>query len=139
MTRVNLAAPAAREIRILHDGAAAGKVDRAKERLRPDLRTGLQRDPPHRAVQFFARRRVPRPEDHFVLGAARVEESQSRRVAVYERTRQVELLAKSRAQPGRADALGSDDRIPLQNDGLDPRSGGLARCGPSGRPTAYND
>ena len=74
-----------------------------------------------------------------MLDAVCVEESQAGRVAMHERARQVELLAKPRAQPGGADALGSDDGVPLQNDGLEPRLGSLARGGRSGRPAAYND
>jgi hypothetical protein len=136
---MDLAPFAAREVCVFHDNAPARRVERAKERLRANLRAGLPREPPHRAVQLFARRRVPRAEDHFVLDAARVEKSQSRGVAVDQRARQIELLTKARTQPGGADALGSYDRIPLQNYGRKARSGGLACRARSGRPTADND
>jgi hypothetical protein len=78
-------------------------------------------------------------KDHFVLDAARVEESQARRIAMHERARQVELLAEAWSQTGRADALRSDNRVPLENDRLEPRLGRFARRGGPRRSAADND
>jgi hypothetical protein len=53
--------------------------------------------------------------------------------------RQVELLTEARAQPGGADALRADDRVPLENDRRDPAPGRLASGRPPGRSAAYHE
>ena len=60
------------------------------------------------------------------------------RVAVNDRARQIELLAKPGPQAGRAHALGSDDRILLQHERVDAGARGFA-SGRTARGTAPHD
>ena len=55
---------------------------------------------------------------------------------MHDRTRKIEILAEPGPQTGRADALGADHRIALENERFDARSGGFASGGSPGRPTS---
>jgi len=81
------------------------------------MRTLRSRERSHRPVELFARARMTRTEKDLVLASIDIEKGETRRVAVDEVTRKVELVAKSRAQPRGADALFADPRIFLQHYG----------------------
>ncbi len=112
-------------------------MPRSSACVRTSCARGL-RQTRHRPVQLLARGGVTRAHEDLVLAALRVEEREARRIAVHDLTRQVERSAEPGAQPGGADALGADDGVALEHDGLDPGGGRLASGRGSGGTAAHH-
>ena len=73
---------------------------------------------------------------NFILCAAGVKECKPRRIAMHDPTRQVERLAKSRTQPGRADAFAPHDGVAFEHECGEARPRRFAGSRRAGRPTA---
>src|SRR5215469_168121 len=80
---------------------------------------------------------MTRTKKHFVFAAVTVKKCETRRIAVHDIPRQIERLAKSRAQPGCADPFRTDDCVFLENERFYSRSCCFSRSRTARRARAH--